>query len=102
MPLSCRPDKYGLAEGDTEALFRACLHKLLTSEAALTRFSQGASSPRALRALSVLTRRRSLRAEVTFAVIVEMRDDAPPPESKAARAGVRPLLSLPLVAPYSS
>lgn len=28
-------------------------------------------------------------AEVTFAVVLEMRDDAPPPESKAARAGVR-------------
>ncbi|GAA5841196.1 hypothetical protein JCM9279_000575 [Rhodotorula babjevae] len=59
------PGRYGLAEGDAEPLFRACLLKLLVSESALTRFSQ----------------------EVTFAVILEMRDDAPPPESKAARAG---------------
>ncbi|GAA5927695.1 hypothetical protein JCM3775_006057 [Rhodotorula graminis] len=59
------PQKDGLAQGDVEPLFHACLLKLNLSQSLLKRLSQ----------------------EVTFAIILEMRDDAPPPESKAARAG---------------
>ncbi|GAA5889806.1 hypothetical protein JCM8208_001136 [Rhodotorula glutinis] len=59
------PQKDGLAEGDIEPLFHACLLKLNLSQSLLKRLTQ----------------------EVTFAIILEMRDDAPPPESKAARAG---------------
>jgi len=35
-----------------------------------------------------------VRAEVTFAVVLEMQEDAAPPESKAARRGVSFALSL--------
>ncbi|TNY19739.1 DNA-binding protein [Rhodotorula diobovata] len=59
------PSEHGLAAGDVEDLFRACLLQLTLSQSHLRRLTQ----------------------EVTFAVVLEMRDDAPPPESKAARAG---------------
>ncbi|GAA5825679.1 hypothetical protein JCM3770_002795 [Rhodotorula araucariae] len=59
------PRAHGIARGDVEDLFRACLLKLTLSQSHLRRLTTG----------------------VTFAVVLEMRDDAAPPESKAARAG---------------
>ncbi|GAA6029852.1 hypothetical protein JCM8097_001079 [Rhodosporidiobolus ruineniae] len=59
------PEKHGLARGDVEDLLRACLRKLNFSQSHL----------------------RKLPDKVSFAVLLEMKDDADPPESKAAREG---------------
>ncbi|GAA5971912.1 hypothetical protein JCM11641_001567 [Rhodosporidiobolus odoratus] len=59
------PAQHGLALGDIEDLLRACFLKIRFAESQLKR----------------------LRPETSFAVVLEMKDDAPPPESKAAREG---------------
>ncbi|GAA6008801.1 hypothetical protein JCM11491_003788 [Sporobolomyces phaffii] len=62
------PAAKGLARGDVEDLFRACLRKLFASSAYL----------------------KKLSSDTTFSVVLEMRDDAPPPESRAAAKGEYP------------
>ncbi|BGP15009.1 hypothetical protein JCM10213v2_002964 [Rhodosporidiobolus nylandii] len=74
------PKKRGLAQGDVEDLLRACLLKLNFSESALKR----------------------LPADLSFAVLLEMKDDAPPPESKAAKAGNVPAEWIPAEARHAT
>ncbi|GAA5886944.1 hypothetical protein JCM16303_003067 [Sporobolomyces ruberrimus] len=64
------PAAKGLARGDVEDLFRACLRKLNASTAYLKKLSS--------------------TTETTFAVVLEMKEDATKPESKAARRGDHP------------
>ncbi|GAA5821972.1 hypothetical protein JCM11251_004804 [Rhodosporidiobolus azoricus] len=59
------PAEMGLAQGDIEDLLRACFRKMYFSQTHLKR----------------------LQGEISFAVVLEMKDDAPPPQSKAARDG---------------
>ncbi|CEQ40493.1 SPOSA6832_02120 [Sporobolomyces salmonicolor] len=61
------PAANGLARGDVADLLRACMLKLNSSSSYLKR----------------------LPPATTFAIILEMKDEAPPPESKAARRGAR-------------
>ncbi|GAA5836365.1 hypothetical protein JCM5353_002498 [Sporobolomyces roseus] len=75
-----RPSKNGLARGDVEDLFRACLRKLNGSTAYL----------------------KKLPSEVTFAVVLEMKEDAAPPESKAARRGDYPAEWIPAETRHTS
>ncbi|BGP47125.1 hypothetical protein JCM10450v2_002977 [Rhodotorula kratochvilovae] len=79
------PAVHGVAQGDVEDLFRACLLKLSLSQSHLKRLTTG-QSPLQPCWFDARTHARA-RAAVTFAVVLEMRDDAPPPESKAARDG---------------
>ncbi|GAA6064141.1 hypothetical protein JCM10212_005142 [Sporobolomyces blumeae] len=74
------PSAKGLARGDVEDLFRACLRKLNGSTAYL----------------------KKLPSETTFAVVLELRDGADPPESKAARRGDRPAEWIPAEARHSA
>ncbi|GAA5849698.1 hypothetical protein JCM3766R1_002133 [Sporobolomyces carnicolor] len=62
------PMAAGLARGDVEDLFRACLRKLFASSAYL----------------------KKLPHDVEFATVLEMRKDSPPPQSKAAQRGDYP------------
>ncbi|GAA5927957.1 uncharacterized protein JCM15063_006043 [Sporobolomyces koalae] len=62
------PAAKGLARPDVDDLFRACLRKLNGSTAYL----------------------KKLPPETTFAVVLEMADHAPPPQSKAAQRGDYP------------
>ncbi|GAA5854513.1 hypothetical protein JCM8547_004870 [Rhodosporidiobolus lusitaniae] len=59
------PAEHGLAQGDVEDLLRACFLKMNFAQSRLKR----------------------LPAETSFKVLLEMKDDAPPPESKAAQQG---------------
>ncbi|GAA6005059.1 hypothetical protein JCM10207_008497 [Rhodosporidiobolus poonsookiae] len=60
------PAKHGLGQGDVEDLLRACILKLHFCNSGLKR----------------------LPAETSFAVVLEMKDDAPAPETKASREGL--------------
>ncbi|GAA5916429.1 uncharacterized protein JCM6883_006105 [Sporobolomyces salmoneus] len=62
------PAAAGLARGDVEDLFRACLRKLFVSTAYL----------------------KKLPNDTEFATVLEMRKGAPPPQSKAAQRGDYP------------
>ncbi|GAA5906647.1 hypothetical protein JCM6882_008083 [Rhodosporidiobolus microsporus] len=59
------PAEHGLAQGDIEDLLRACFRKMYVSQTHLKR----------------------LQGDLSFAVVIEMKDDAAPPQSKAAREG---------------